>query len=75
MEASTASGNDGTLLWRVGQVEREVDKLDQEKATKEAVISLQADMQSVKRAMWGIAIGLPVGGLTFLAGVQQLVHH
>lgn len=74
MEASTEA-NGGTILWRVSQLEQRTRELDAEKATKEAVVALQDDMKSMKRAMWGIAIGLPVSGLTFLAGVQQLVHH
>lgn len=73
MEAGAANG--GTLLYRVGQVEKYAERLDDQKASKEAFEDLQEEVKGMKRALWAIAIGLPVSGITFLAGVQQLVHH
>lgn len=73
MEAGAANG--GTLLYRVGQVEKYAQRLDDQKASKEAFDDLQEEVKGMKRALWAIAIGLPVSGITFLAGVQQLVHH
>lgn len=63
----------GALLVRVDRLDRDVEKLDTTKAEKSDYESLTEEMRTIRRGLYAFALGLPIGGVTFLLGILALV--
>ena len=74
MSTSEASVPPNGIYARVDRAEKDIEKLDREKAEKDDMTRLETKVDSLTRALIGFALGLPVAGITFMLGVLALVN-
>ena len=74
MSASDAGIPVNGIYARLDRSEKDIEKLDREKAERDDMARLENKVDSLTRALIGFALGLPVAGITFMLGVLALVN-
>lgn len=59
----------GTVAWRLQQLEREVDKLDAEKAEARDVARLADEVAGLRKAVVGFSVTIGASAIVFAFGI------
>lgn len=75
LSASDAGIPANGIYARLDRSEKDIEKLDREKAEKTDVQRLEGKVDSLTKAIITFALGLPVAGITFMLGILALVNN